>query len=60
MIEAIGCMIGTYIITRMVSFLTREGERAETAIVKIFSVITIVVTVVLMVYLIITGMKNPG
>ncbi|MBA7573428.1 hypothetical protein ES708_15225 [subsurface metagenome] len=44
MIPSIGLMIGLYIITRMTSFLTRGGERSESIVVKVFAVITTLVT----------------
>ena len=46
MIPDSGLMVGAYIITRMISFLTRKEEKAESVIVKVFTVITILVTVV--------------
>jgi hypothetical protein len=46
MLAEIGIMIGAYIITRMVSFITRKGERAETVTVKILAFITVVLTLV--------------
>ena len=44
MLAEIGLMMGLYIITRMISFLTRKGERKESALVYISAVITILVT----------------
>ncbi len=49
MIPDIGVMIGAYIITRMISFLTRKEQRAESFIVKVLAVITIIVTVVVII-----------
>jgi len=46
MIPDIGLMIGLYIITRMISFLTRKKERKENIIVLIFACITILVSIV--------------
>ncbi len=46
MVATIGLMIGIYIITRMISFLTRKDERVESGVVKVFAVITILVTLV--------------
>jgi hypothetical protein len=43
MIAEIGLMIGLYIITRMVSFILRTGERKESAVVYLLAVITIIV-----------------
>ncbi len=45
MIPIIGLMIGAYIITRMISFLSREGGRKESTIVIVCAIITIVVVV---------------
>jgi len=44
MIPEIGLMIGLYIITRMVSFLLRTGDRKENIIVLVLAVITIIAT----------------
>jgi hypothetical protein len=44
MIPEIGLMIGVYIITRMVSFLTRKELRRESVITQVFAAVTIVVT----------------
>jgi len=46
MIPDIGLIIGFYVLTRMLSFLTRKGERAESIGVKIFAVITIIITLI--------------
>ena len=45
MIPEIGLMVGFYIITRMVSFLMRKGERKESIAVYVFAVITILITI---------------
>jgi len=45
MIPIIGIMIGFYVITRMISLLTRKEQREESPIVKVFAVITLIVTV---------------
>lgn len=45
MIPEIGLMIGLYIITRMVSFLLRTGDRKESIAVLVLAVITIITTV---------------
>jgi ACR3 family arsenite efflux pump ArsB len=45
----IGWMIGIYVITRAISFLTRKGDRAESVLVKAFSAITILVTLFVLV-----------
>lgn len=57
MIPDIGLMIGFYIITRMVSFLTRSGVRKESLFVKSFSVLTILITMASMLDLIMKGQK---
>jgi hypothetical protein len=46
MIPDIGMMIGAYIFVRMISFLTRTGEQKESIVVKIFAVITILITII--------------
>lgn len=48
MISEIGILIGCYVITRMVSFITRNEKRQEHIIVKILSIITILVTFIIM------------
>ena len=45
MIPAIGLLIGAYVVTRMVSFLTRKGDREDSGVVKILALITVLVTV---------------
>lgn len=55
MIPDIGLMIGAYIITRMVSFLTRNGDRAEHIVVKVLAAITGIITIFLMYHLIKVG-----
>lgn len=59
MIPSIGIMIGFYIITRMLSFLTRATQ-PEVVIVRIFAVITILVTVIMMFGLWSTGSVSPS
>jgi hypothetical protein len=44
MISEIGLMVGFYIITRMVSFLMRKGERKENIVVYVLALITILIT----------------
>jgi len=46
MIPAIGYMIGFYIITRMVEFMSRRGDRRIHGSVAAFAVVTILVTAV--------------
>lgn len=55
MIPDIGLMIGLYIITRMISLLTRRKERKEHIIVLIFACITIFVSIVAMTDLFLKG-----
>lgn len=59
MIPDIGLMMGVYIITRMISFLTRKGERSESVIVRIFAVITIFVTIICIFDLLLRGQPTP-
>jgi hypothetical protein len=60
MIPDIGLMIGLYIITRMISFLSRKETRAENIIVKSFAVITIIVTVISIIDLFSHGTSIPS
>ena len=55
MIPEIGLMIGLYIITRCVSFLTRSGERKESVLVLILAGVTIIVTIFVVIDLFSTG-----
>jgi ABC-type phosphate transport system permease subunit len=55
MIQAIGLMIGMYIIVRMFSFLTRKGDRAESGFVQILAGIAIILTLLIIVFLLIQG-----
>ena len=59
MIPAIGLMIGAYVFTRMVSFLTRRGDMAESIIVKVLAVIAILVTVISVADLLMGGSSTP-
>ncbi len=59
MISVIGLMIGVYIVTRMVSFLMRKGERAESVVVKVLAVITVLVTGICMADLLMRGLPTP-
>ena len=58
MIPTIGVMIGCYIITRMISFLTRAGEIKESILVKLFSVITILITAICVLDLLLSGASS--
>jgi hypothetical protein len=42
-IPSIGIMVGFYVITRMISFASRSGDRAESALVRVMAVVTILV-----------------
>ena len=55
MIPDIGLMVGAYIITRMVSFLTRKEDRAESVVVKVFAAITVLITVICVAGLLMRG-----
>jgi len=55
MVQIIGLMIGFYIIVRMLSFATREGDRAENTLVKIVASIVLIITAFLIVGLLATG-----
>jgi len=55
LLKNIGIMIGIYIITRMVSFLTRKNEKAESLVVKIFAIITIIVTIIVILNMYLVG-----
>jgi hypothetical protein len=46
MLPDIGLMIGVYIFVRMISFLTRTGDRKESVLVKIFAVLAIIITII--------------
>jgi hypothetical protein len=54
-IPDIGLMIGFYIITRMISFLTRKEPMAENLVVKVFAVITLFVTMIALLDLLLRG-----
>ena len=58
MLPAIGIMIGFYIFTRCLSFCDRKGDRAESGVVKVFSSITLLVTVVVIIYLLVAGVLH--
>ena len=55
MILTIGIIIGAYVFTRMVSFLTRNGNREESIFVKMFAVITAIIAFIGVIDLIMTG-----
>jgi ABC-type maltose transport system permease subunit len=60
MLPEIGWMIGIYIITRAISFLTRKGDLAEGVLVKVFSAITILVALFVMIDLLSRGSSVPS
>lgn len=55
MIQAIGLMIGMYIIVRMLSFLTRKGEREESMLVQILAGVVAFLTFLIMAVMLIQG-----
>ena len=55
MLAEIGIIVGLYIITRLVPFLLRKDNRAENIIVKILSVITIIITIIVIGDLLLRG-----
>ena len=59
MIPDIGLMIGAYVITRMISLLTRKGDREESVVVRVFAVITILVAVICVSSLLTRGLSTP-
>lgn len=58
MVAEIGIMIGIYIVTRMLSYLTRSKEMHESIIVKVFAVITILVTIIVVADLFLRGTSS--
>jgi hypothetical protein len=60
MIVEIGIMVGAYIITRMISFVTRTGERSESILTKIFAVLTVLVTVIIVADLLLRGVTSTA
>ena len=61
MIPDIGLIVGFYVLTRMVSFVTRKESRVESTLVKIMAVITILVTLTCLVDLFLHGTTQmPG
>ena len=52
MIPMIGIMMGFYVLTRSISFISRKGEREEHIVVKVFSIITGIVSIIGMLYMI--------
>jgi hypothetical protein len=60
MLPDIGLMVGIYVITRAMSFLTRKGDRAEGTAVHLLSIITIIVAVITMLDLLFRGSSIPS
>ena len=60
MLPEISWMIGIYVMTRAISFLTRKGDRAEGALVKVFSALTILVALLVMLDLLFRGSSVPS
>lgn len=58
MIAVIGIMIGFYIITRVLSFMSRKNDRQESTIVLILSFVTFVVCFLGIIYLIFSGFSG--
>jgi len=54
MIAEIGIMVGLYIITRMVSYLTRKSP-AEPTIVRVLAIITIIATIIVVIDMFLRG-----
>jgi hypothetical protein len=59
MIPEIGLMVGFYIITRMISFLTRKDDRKESGAVMVLAVITIIITLFVIYDLFARGTSIP-
>jgi len=57
MVQIIGLMIGCYIIVRMVSFITRKGQREETTPVKVLCILNVMLTVVVLIALFLGASK---
>jgi len=55
MIPAIGFMIGFYIVSKMVTLLTRKNERSESNIAKLFAAIALIVAIICMLDLYFSG-----
>jgi hypothetical protein len=57
MIPEIGLMIGFFIITIMLSYLLRSGEKKEHSVVVIFAAVTIFITIIIMIDLFVRGVE---
>ncbi len=58
MIPSIGLLIGAYTFVRLLSLMTREGERAENTWVKIFALLAMIGTVLICIGLVVTSMTS--
>jgi hypothetical protein len=56
-IPEIGLMIGFFIITVMLSYISRSGEKKEHPVVNIFALLTIIFTVIIMIDLFARGVE---
>lgn len=59
MIQAIGLMIGAYIIVRMLAFVDRKGDREESLGIKILAFLCVLWTAFMMVLVVISGTSIP-
>ncbi len=57
MIPEIGLMIGFFIITVMLSYISRSGEKKEHPVVNIFALLTIIFSVIIMIDLFARGVE---
>lgn len=57
MIPEIGLMIGFFVITVMLSYISRSGEKKEHPVVNIFALLTIIFTVIIMIDLFARGVE---
>lgn len=55
MIQIIGLMVGTYIVTRMISLLLGKKDGDESIVTRVFAVITVIVAVIGIAGLLMTG-----
>ena len=60
MIPMMSLMIGSYIITRMISFITRKDERKEAPIITVLAAITILISIVVIIDLFTRGASIPS
>jgi hypothetical protein len=55
MIQAIGFMIGFYIITKMISLITKKPDGKEGPVATVFAAITIFITIICLISLFTAG-----